>query len=73
MRKQLYRNNNMLLLIVIVKNQDSSKTRNVIHSFLLAFLTLRRAEYTHLLRYQSFEVNHYICNSDALNMGALNS
>ena len=32
-----------------------------------------RAECTHLLRYQSIEVNHYICSSDVLNMGTLNS
>jgi len=30
-------------------------------------------ECTHLLRYQSFEVNRYIGSSDALNMGALDS
>ena len=37
------------------------------------FSPFGRAECTHLLRYQSIEVNHDICSSDALNMDALNS
>ncbi len=41
--------------------------------FYSLFSLFGRAECTHLLHYQSFEVNHYICSSDALNMGALDS
>jgi len=37
------------------------------------FSSFRRAECIHLPRYQSIEVNRYICSSDALNMDALNS
>jgi len=42
MRKQSDHGNSILLLMVAVKNKDMSKTQNVIHGFLLAFLTLGR-------------------------------
>jgi len=47
--------------------------QNVIHGFLFDFLTPGRAGCTHLLRYQSFEVNHYIFSSDALHISAPDS
>ncbi len=50
-------------------NQSNNMSFTV---FCSLFSPFGRAECTHLLRYQSFEVNHYICSSDALNMGALN-
>ncbi|BCS96365.1 hypothetical protein DSLASN_19970 [Desulfoluna limicola] len=73
MSKQTDQSYNMLLMIVTAKNQGMSKTQNIRHGFLLDFLTLRASRVHPSPAYQSIEVNHYTCSSDALNMDALSS